>query len=154
MIPEYRRSITSWPIPSSRKELASYLGRGNYYRQFLPHYSDLTADLNKAKTREQTPWVLSEDEIAQFDRSQEAFNQSESLSFPNFEDLRENPFIMDLDFSQKGLSASLSQNQVCKDGKFQECLLYNVSRKAPSELAVSSSHRGEVSALMTGLSSF
>ena len=95
------------------------------------------------KTREQTPWSLSENEIAQFHRLQTEFNQSESLSFPNFEDLRGNPFILDLDFSKKGLSASLSQTQVCQDGQFRERLLYNVSCKAPSELAVSSSHRGE-----------
>ena len=61
---------------------------------------------------------------------------------------------MDLDYSKKGLSASLSQNQECHDGQFREKLLYNVSRKAPSELVVSSSHRGEVSACMVGISSF
>ena len=46
MIEEYRGSKTVWPIPTSKMELASYLGRSGYYRQFLPQYSDLTSDLN------------------------------------------------------------------------------------------------------------
>ena len=61
---------------------------------------------------------------------------------------------MDLDFSKNGLSASISQNQECKDSVFRERLLCNISRKAPSELAVSSSHRGEISACVLGLSLF
>ena len=154
MCPEYRKSVTSWPIPTTKKELGSFLGRAGYYRGFLQHYSDLTADLNKAKTREQAPWSLTPDEIAQFHKLQQAFNSSESLSFPNYDDLKLNPLIMDLDFSKKGLSASISQNQECKDSVFRERLLCNVSRKAPSELAVSSSHRGEISACVLGLSSF
>ena len=95
MCPEYRKSITDWPVPSKAKELASYLGRAGYYRAFIPQYSDLTADLNKAKTREQTPWSLSTEEIAQFHKVQLAFNISESLSFPNYDDLKLNPLIMD-----------------------------------------------------------
>jgi hypothetical protein len=113
MCPEYRQSVIFWPVPKSKKELGSFLGRAGYYRGFLPHYSDLTADLNKAKTREQTPWSLTPDEVAQFHKLQHAFNPSESLSFPNYDDLKQNPLIMNLDFSKKGLSASISQNQMC-----------------------------------------
>ena len=146
MFPEYRKSITDWPVPATKKELASYLGRAGYYRSFIPQYSELTSDLNKAKTREQTPWSLTTEEIAQFHKLQLAFNTSESLSFPNYDDLKLNPLIIDLDYSKKGLSASISQNQECQDSIYREKLLCHVSRKAPSELAVSSSHRGEISA--------
>ena len=113
MVEEYRKSVTEWPLPLTRKDLASYLGRAGYYRSFIPHFSDLTSDLNKAKTREQVPWALTTEEIAQIHRIQHAFNTSESLSFPNYDDLRENPLIMDLDYSKKGLFASISQNQKC-----------------------------------------
>ncbi len=154
MDPEYRQSVTSWPLPKTKKELSSLLGRAGYYRQFLSNYSDLTADLNKAKTREQVPWALTPEEVTQVHRLQQAFNSSESLGYPNYDDLQENPLIMDLDFSKKGLSASISQNQQCKDSIYRERLLCNVSRKAPSELAVSSSHRGEISACVLGLSTF
>ena len=115
MFPEYRKSITDWPVPATKKELASYLGRAGYYRSFIPQYSELTSDLNKAKTREQTPWSLTTEEIAQFHKLQLAFNTSESLSFPNYDDLKLNPLIMDLDYSKKGPSASISQNQECQD---------------------------------------
>ena len=154
MFPEYRKSITDWPVPATKKELASYLGRAGYYRSFIPQYSDLTSDLNKAKTREQTPWSLTTEEIAQFHKLQLAFNTSESLSFPNYDDLKLNPLIMNLDYSKKGLSASISQNQECQDSIYREKLFCNVSHKAPSELAVSSIHRGEILACVLGLSSF
>ena len=90
MVEEYRKLITEWPLPLTRKDLASYLGREGYYRQFIPHFSNLTSDLNKAKTREQFPWALTTEEIAEFRRIQHVFNTSESLSFPNYDDLREN----------------------------------------------------------------
>ena len=104
--------MTEWPLPLTKQDLASYLGRAGYYCQFIPHFSDLTADLNKAKTREQVPWALTIEEISQSHKLQDAFNKSESLSFPVYEDLRENPLFLDLDLSKKGLSASLSQNQL------------------------------------------
>ena len=154
MFPEYRKSITDWPVPATKKELASYLGRAGYYRSFIPQYSELTSDLNKAKTREQTPWSLTTEEIAQFHKLQLAFNTSESLSFPNYDDLKLNPLIIDLDYSKKGLSASISQNQECQDSIYREKLFCNVSHKAPSELAVSFIHRGEILACVLGLSSF
>ena len=127
MMEEYRKLITEWPLPLTRKDLASYLGREGYYRQFIPHFSNLTSDLNKAKTREQFPWALTTEEIAEFRRIQHVFNTSESLSFPNYNDLRENPLIMDLDYSKKGLFASISQNQKCQYSKYRGGLLYNVS---------------------------
>ena len=100
MVEAYRKSVTQWPLPLTKNYLASYIGRCSYYRQFIPHFSDLTEDLNKAKSREQTPWALTPDEISQFHKLQDAFNKSESLSFPVYDDLRENPLILDLDFKK------------------------------------------------------
>ena len=33
--------IRDWPIPTTIKQVQSFLGFGNFYRQFIAHYSDL-----------------------------------------------------------------------------------------------------------------
>ena len=33
--------IRDWPIPTTVKQVQSFLGFGNFYRQFIAHYSDL-----------------------------------------------------------------------------------------------------------------
>ena len=154
MQPSYRESVVQWPVPQRRTELSSFLGRTNYYREFIKDFSHLTHSLNQAKARSEAGWKLSEEETQDFHRLQSAFTTSEALSFPCFKDLKAHPFILDLDFSQKGLSASLHQRQRCNDGEWREKLIGNVSRKAPSVLAVASSHRGEVAAAIMGVEHF
>ena len=154
MQPAYRESVVKWPVPRKRTELSSFLGRTNYYREFIKDFSDLTHSLNQAKARSEADWQLSKEEIQDFHRLQSAFTTSEALSFPCFKNLNAHPFILDLDFSQKGLSASLHQRQQCEDGEWREKLIGNVSRKAPSALAVASSHRGEVAAAIMGVEHF
>ena len=154
MQPAYRESVVNWPVPQKKQHLASFIGRTSYYREFIKNFSHLTHSLNQAKTRPEAGWALSDEETQDFHRLQEAFVHSEALSFPCFNDLASNPFILDLDFSQKGLSASLHQRQKCEDGVWRERLIGNISRKAPSALAISSSHRGEIAAAVMGVQHF
>ena len=154
MQPSYRESVVNWPLPEKRQHLASFLGRTGYYREFIKDFSHLTHSLNQAKARPDHNWRLTEQETHDFHRLQDEFTRSEALSFPCFKDLKAHPFILDLDFSQKGLSASLHQRQKCSDGKYRERLIGNISRKAPSALAISSSHRGEVASAVMGLQHF
>lgn len=45
MDPQKLSTIASWPAPTSRKELESFLGFTNFYRRFISHYADLTYTL-------------------------------------------------------------------------------------------------------------
>jgi hypothetical protein len=40
------KDVTDWPIPSTVKEVCSFLGFCNFYRTFIPHFSDITRPLN------------------------------------------------------------------------------------------------------------
>ena len=38
--------IQDWPIPSTVKQVQSFLGFGNFYRKFISHYSNIARPLN------------------------------------------------------------------------------------------------------------
>ena len=48
--------ILDWPIPRKGKDVQSFLGFANFYRQFIASYSDITVSLTRL-TPKDTPWV-------------------------------------------------------------------------------------------------
>ena len=62
MIPEYVSKIKLWPLPTTGKELISFLGFTSYYRAFIPKYAETVAPLNKY--RNEKTLNLNPDEIA------------------------------------------------------------------------------------------
>ena len=48
-ISSYVDKIRDWPLPSTGKELVSFLGFCSYYRGFIPEFSKTTAGLNKLR---------------------------------------------------------------------------------------------------------
>ncbi|KAF4684394.1 hypothetical protein FOZ60_007902 [Perkinsus olseni] len=66
MTPDIKKveTILRWPVPGSVPELRSFLGLANYYRGFLPHFSERTRPLYelltesiKLKTSALLPWT-------------------------------------------------------------------------------------------------
>ena len=49
LIPSYVQKIVEWPLPQTGKELSAFLGFTNYYRDFLPGFVNVTAELNSVK---------------------------------------------------------------------------------------------------------
>ena len=41
------KAITDWPAPTTLKELRSFLGFGNYYKDFIEQYSHITRPLHQ-----------------------------------------------------------------------------------------------------------
>lgn len=46
MDPVKVRGLTDWPQPTKVKELRSFLGFGNYYKDFIPNYSLIAQPLH------------------------------------------------------------------------------------------------------------
>ena len=49
MISSYVDKIKDWPLPTTGKELVSFLGFCSYYQGFIPAFSKTTAGLNKIR---------------------------------------------------------------------------------------------------------
>ena len=66
MDPAKVAGITSWPTPTTVKQVRSFLGFCNFYRLFIYQFSHIARPLNEL-TRKDTPWTWTE-------RQQDAFN--------------------------------------------------------------------------------
>ena len=51
MNPKKFETITNWPIPKTIKQIQSFLGFTNFYRQFIHHYADLPLPLSTLTTK-------------------------------------------------------------------------------------------------------
>jgi Reverse transcriptase (RNA-dependent DNA polymerase) len=49
------KGITDWPTPTNLHELRSFLGFGNYYKDFIPDYSRITRPLHEL-TKKNIQW--------------------------------------------------------------------------------------------------
>ena len=49
--------IQDWPIPSTVKQVRSFLGFGNFYQKFISHYSDIAKPLNNLTKKRQKVWM-------------------------------------------------------------------------------------------------
>ena len=56
-IPSYVQKITEWPLPQTGKELYAFLGFTNYYRDFLPGFANVTAEVNSVKNNRSIVWT-------------------------------------------------------------------------------------------------
>ncbi len=109
--PDNIKTVKTWPIPTTVKEVEAFLGFVNYHRQHISHLADLTAPLN-ILTGPKAHFSWGDDKEEAFRKIKDALVSSAVLSYPD-----PNPastFILDTDASDRGLGAELLQVQ---DGK-------------------------------------
>ena len=145
MIPDYVQKILDWPLPVSGKEMQSFLGFTNYYRMFIPKYSDLTCCLNKY--RNLPIFELGETEETAISLLKKAFTAAPVRAYPDY--YSEEPFILSIDYSKCALAGVLSQVQNGAErfiGAFSK-----TCNKAESNY---SAHKGEACSLIYSLRKF
>jgi len=49
------KGITDWPVPTTLRELCSFLGFGNYYKDFIANYSTIAHPLHEL-TKKSRAW--------------------------------------------------------------------------------------------------
>ena len=117
--PEKVEKICDWPVPTSSKEVQSFIGLASYYRRFIPNFvkwaGPLHALIIPASTKYKVPvGMMKKSEIPEFvwskecqegfDKLKEALTIAPILAYPDYS----KPFLLETDASLRGLGAVLS----------------------------------------------
>ncbi len=120
------RAVAKWPIPDSRKALQRFLGFANFYRRFIRNFSLVAAPLT-ALTSPKVPFRWNSQAQEAFDVLKSRFISAPVLCLPD----PERQFIVDVDASEVGVGAVLSQRSP-RDEKVHPCAFFS-HRLSPAE---------------------
>ena len=96
--------LRDWPIPTTVKQVRSFLGFGNFYRKFITHYSDLARPLIDLMKKDKTFEWTTECQTA-FDTLKKQFTEEPILMMPD----HSKPFHIESDASKVATGAVLTQ---------------------------------------------
>ncbi|GFY00146.1 hypothetical protein TNCV_1342431 [Trichonephila clavipes] len=102
--PEKTPVIDNLPVPKTKKKLRNVLGLCNYYREYIPKYSELVyplTELTKKRVPDSIPWTEKHDSSFHL----LALVEAPSLYSP----VPDKPYTIHSDASQIGIAACLSQ---------------------------------------------
>ena len=97
--------IQEWPIPKCSKEVHSFVGLCNYYRKFIPHFSNLIQPLQKLITTKDFKWTKDHEECFELLKMKLSHTPILVTPIPNC------TYILDTDACHSGIGAVLSQIQ-------------------------------------------
>ena len=104
--PQLIDCVRNWKPPTSRREVQQFLGLANYYRRFVPKFSDLAVPLTEL-TRKDQDFKWGEEAQGAFQSLTQALCSAPILSFPR----ETGDFVLDTDASATGVGAVLQQIQ-------------------------------------------
>ena len=76
------KGITDWPTPTNVSELQSFLGFGNYYKDFIQAYSSITRPLHDL-TKKSVKWHWDNPQSTAFKALKELFTSYPILQNPD-----------------------------------------------------------------------
>ena len=100
------KGVTSWPVPTTRKQVRSFLGFLNFYQQFIKDFTQKAKPLNAAIS-EKIDFVWTNECQQAFESLKEAITTALALTMPTPDD----PPRVETDGSGIGLGAVLTQKQ-------------------------------------------
>ena len=117
--PAKTEAVTNWPKPKTLKDLRSFLGFASYYRRFVPHFAQVARPLhelvsnlyeggkNGKQRNKSVEGSWNQDCQKAFESLKQALTSPSVLAYPDYT----KPFIVEVDASNDGLGAVLSQEQ-------------------------------------------
>ena len=102
--PKKTQKVSSWPLPTTKREVQQFLGFAGYYRRFVRDFASIARPLHRL-TEHTSPFVWTNDCQIAFEELRHRLCSAPILAFPDFS--RE--FILDTDASDVGIGAVLSQ---------------------------------------------
>ena len=75
--------VTTWPVPTSRREAQQFLGFASYYRRFIKDFAHLARPLHRL-TEKTAPFKWNDECQSSFDRLRECLCSAPVLAYPDF----------------------------------------------------------------------
>ena len=138
------KAVSEWPVPTSVKEVRSFLGLAGYYRRFVKAYASIAAPLHDL-TKKDRSFVWTDETQLAFETLRSALTSPPVLAMP----LDIGDFILDTDASDQTIGSVLSQVQ---DG--QERVIAYASRILDKREVNYCITRKELSAIVYSLKHF
>ncbi|KAI5121092.1 hypothetical protein M0805_001950 [Coniferiporia weirii] len=114
MDPVKLTGISEWPTPKTVKQLRSFMGFCNYYRRFIPNFSQIMYPLNELTHTNET-WTWTPERDSAFLKLKTLFLNKPALLIPD----PSKPFILETDASKVATGAVLYQTN--SNGSLQPC---------------------------------
>ncbi|XP_051543662.1 uncharacterized protein LOC127434749 [Myxocyprinus asiaticus] len=121
------QAVTTWPQPTTVKELQRFLGFANFYRRFIRNFNTVVAPLTSLLRGKPKTLSWSPQATKAFQLLKTSFTIALILRHPN-PDL---PFVVEVDASISGVGAILSQRQG-NPPKLFPCAFYS-KKLSPAE---------------------
>ena len=97
------KAVKEWKTPTKIKDIESFLGFANFYRQFIHNFSHTARPLNELKGKKECKWE--EEHQRAFEELKEKIMSQPVLSLPK----REGKFRVEMDASGHAIRGVLSQ---------------------------------------------
>ncbi len=120
MDPGKTDAVKDWPAPKSIPELQSFLGFCNFYRRFIPEFSNIARPLNNL-LKKKIPWKWDTEQQAAFRVLKDKFETDQVLLHPD----PEKQFWVECDASGYAIGGELSQ--IGDDGMRHPVAFYSKS---------------------------
>ncbi|KAK3536584.1 hypothetical protein QTP86_013781, partial [Hemibagrus guttatus] len=114
------RAVTEWPAPATVRELQHFLSFANFYQRFICNYSSVAGPLTLLLRGKPKRLAWMDQARAAFQQLKNCFTTSPILRHPD-PDL---PFVVEVDASNSGLRAVLSQHHG-EPGKLHPCAFHS-----------------------------
>lgn len=131
--PERIEAILNYERPNSLRSLRRFLGMANYYRRFIPHFSEMSAALTDLLKKKPKSLIWNPKAETSFLKLKESLIAAPVLANPNF-DL---PFQIQCDASDTAIAAILTQEHF--DG--ERVVAYFSQKLSPAQQAYAASEK-------------
>ena len=104
--PDKIKAIQNYPMPTTAKEIKSFLGLVGYYRKFISNFSKIISPITKCLKKGSKIDFKNPDYIDAFEQCKELLTNAPILIYPDFE----KEFYLTTDASNVAIGSVLSQN--------------------------------------------
>jgi hypothetical protein len=134
------KAVQEWPVLTKKKEVRQFLGMVNWYRKFIPGFSEIARPLTDL-THDDHPWSWGEKEQTAFDTLKQKLSSADVLAHPD----PSRQWIIHTDASEFAIAGVLSQQQA--DGTVRP-VAYFSRKMSGAETKYDSIHEKELLALV------